>query len=594
MLKFLKLYFFSFFAILTFNLQAQVSFDAKVSKKKLGLNERLRIDFEMNENGDNFNPPPFTNFQIISGPQQAVSRSWVNGVQSFSKTYTYFLTPRNKGKLIIGQAEVKINGEIYKTSPIEIEVTNAVKKPNDPNNVDGQIDGNIHLVAEVSNPNPYLNEGISITYKLYFRNPISVSDVSELETPSYGDFWSHLIKIGRAEINMRGSFKGEPYNEVIWRKAVLYPQKSGNLVLDPLTLNLTLSLPSNRRDLFGRRILTQSQKTITTGKKLIKVKDLPEKNKPDNFSGAVGKFDFDLILNKDVLKASESFQAKIKVRGKGNLNLFNLPSINVPNTLEVYEPEHDEKVKVTLSGIQGTVEDSYTIVPQFQGKYPIPSIEFTYFDPKLENYKTLFSQELIVDVFEGPTSGLPSVNNNLSKSKNSIVPNDSSFRFIKLDTKLQQKNQKIFWRSYLFWTLLFIPIFLIITSILIKKYVLNKTEDLIIRKQKRAQQLAKRYLSSAKKVIQDQTRFYEALERALHNYLKAKLKIETTELSKSKIQKLLNDKGIDKQISSEYVEVIENCERARYAPGSSINTEEDLKKSGELISKIDRQLSYLF
>jgi len=590
MLKFLKLYFFSFFVILAFNLQAQVSFDAKVSKKRLGLNERLRIDFEMNENGDNFNPPPFKNFQIISGPQQAVSRSWVNGVQSFSKTYTYFLTPRSKGNFTIGQAEVTINGEIYKTSPIEIEVTNAVKKPNDPNNVEGQIDGNIHLVAEVSNPNPYLNEGITIIYKLYFRNPISVSDVSELETPSYGDFWSHLIKIGRAEINMRGTFKGESYNEVVWRKAVLYPQKSGNLILEPLTLDLTLSLPSNRRDLFGRRILTQSQKTITTGEKVIKVKDLPKKNKPENFSGAVGKFDFDLILNKNTLKASESFQAKIKVRGKGNLNLFNLPSINVPNTLEVYEPEHNEKVKVTLSGIQGTVEDSYTIVPQFQGKYPIPSIEFTYFDPKLEAYKTLFSQELIVDVYDGPTSGLPSVNNSLSKSKNSIVPNDSSFRFIKLDTKLQQKNQKIFWRSYLFWTLLFIPIVLIITSILIKKYILNKTEDLTTRKQKRAQQLAKKYLSSAKKVIQDQAKFYEALERALHNYLKAKLKIETTELSKSKIQKLLNDKGIDKQISSEYVEVIENCERARYAPGSSINTKEDLEKSGELISKIDRQI----
>lgn len=590
MLKFLKLYFFSFFVILTFNLQAQVSFDAKVSKKRLGLNERLRIDFEMNENGDNFNPPPFKNFQIISGPQQAVSRSWVNGVQSFSKTYTYFLTPRSKGNFTIGQAEVTINGEIYKTSPIEIEVTNAVKKPNDPNNVEGQIDGNIHLVAEVSNPNPYLNEGITIIYKLYFRNPISVSDVSELETPSYGDFWSHLIKIGRAEINMRGTFKGESYNEVVWRKAVLYPQKSGNLILEPLTLDLTLSLPSNRRDLFGRRILTQSQKTITTGEKVIKVKDLPKKNKPENFSGAVGKFDFDLILSKNALKASESFQAKIKVRGKGNLNLFNLPSINVPNTLEVYEPEHNEKVKVTLTGIQGSVEDSYTIVPEFQGKYPIPSIEFTYFDPKLEAYKTLFSQELIVDVYDGPTSGLPSVNNSLSKSKNSIVPNDSSFRFIKLDTKLQQKNQKIFWRSYLFWALLFIPIVLIIASILIKKYILNQTEDLTTRKQKRAQQLAKKYLSSAKKVIQDQAKFYEALERALHNYLKAKLKIETTELSKSKIQKLLNDKGIDKQISSEYVEVIENCERARYAPGSSINTKEDLEKSGELISKIDRQI----
>ena len=144
---------------------------------------------------------------------------------------------------------------------------------------------------------------------------------------------------------MRGTFKGESYNEVVWRKAVLYPQKSGNLILEPLTLDLTLSLPSNRRDLFGRRILTQSQKTITTGERVIKVKDLPKKNKPENFSGAVGKFDFDLILNKNALKASESFQAKIKVRGKGNLNLFNLPSINVPNTLEVYEPEHNEKVK---------------------------------------------------------------------------------------------------------------------------------------------------------------------------------------------------------------------------------------------------------
>ena len=217
-----------------------------------------------------------------------------------------------------------MGGEIYKTTPVEIEVTNSVKKPNDPNNVDNVVDGNIHLVAEVSKSAPYLNEGITVIYKLYFRNPISVSDVSELESPSYGDFWSHLIKIGRAEINMRGSYKGEPYNEVIWRKAVLYPQKTGKLVLEPLTLNLSLNIPSNRRDLFGRRIMTQTQKTITTGEKVIAVKDLPQNNKPENFSGAVGQFDFDVILNKDLLKASESFQAKIKVKGKGNLKLFNL------------------------------------------------------------------------------------------------------------------------------------------------------------------------------------------------------------------------------------------------------------------------------
>jgi hypothetical protein len=573
-----------------FTIQGQVSFEAKVSKKRLGLNERLRIDFEMNENGDNFNPPNFINFHVVSGPQQSVSRSWVNGVQSFSKTYTYFLTPKKKGKIVLGQAEVNINGEVYKTSPIEIEIISAVEKPNDPNNTDNIIDGNIHLVAEISKNNPYLNEGITVTYKLYFRNPISISDVQELESPSYGDFWSHLIKIGRAEINMRGSYKGEPYNEVIWRKAVLYPQKTGKLILEPLTLNLSLNLPSNRKDLFGRRILTQAQKIITTGKDIIRVKGLPQNNKPDNFSGAVGEFDFDVILNKNALKATESFQVKIKVKGKGNLKLFNLPPINVPNTLEVYEPEHEENIQITVSGMEGFIEDNYTIVPEYQGKYPIPPVKFTYFNPQTALYKTLNSQDLLVDVFDGPQAGSKRANIVISESKQIIETSENAFRFIKLNTELTPVNKKIFWMSDRFWILLFTPLLLIITAYLFKFFVFEKTEDAITSKQRKAQYLAKKYLSSAKKVFHNQILFYEALERALHNYLKAKLKIETTELSKSKIEILLLDKKVKKQTALDYVSVIENCELARYAPGSSVNIQSDFEKASRLISTIDKQL----
>ena len=583
--------FFYYFLVLgIFTIQGQVSFEAKVSKKRLGLNERLRIDFEMNENGDNFNPPNFINFHVVSGPQQSVSRSWVNGVQSFSKTYTYFLTPKKKGKIVLGQAEVNINGEIYKTSPIEIEIISAVEKPNDPNNTDNILDGNIHLVAEISKNNPYLNEGITVTYKLYFRNPISISDVQELESPSYGDFWSHLIKIGRAEINMRGSYKGEPYNEVIWRKAVLYPQKTGKLILEPLTLNLSLNLPSNRKDLFGRRILTQAQKMITTGKDIIRVKGLPQNNKPDNFSGAVGEFDFDVILNKNALKATESFQVKIKVKGKGNLKLFNLPTINVPNTLEVYEPEHEENIQITVSGMEGFIEDNYTIVPEYQGKYPIPPVKFTYFNPQTALYKTLDSQDLLVDVFDGPQAGSKRANMVVSESKQIIETSENAFRFIKLNTELTPVNKKIFWMSNRFWILLFTPLLLIITAYLFKFFVFEKTEDAITSKQRKAQYLAKKYLSSAKKVFHNQILFYEALERALHNYLKAKLKIETTELSKSKIEILLLDKKVKKQTALDYVSVIENCELARYAPGSSVNIQSDFEKASRLIATIDKQL----
>jgi hypothetical protein len=248
-------------------------------------------------------------------------------------------------------------------------------------------------------------------------------------------------------------------------------------------------------------------------------------------------------------------------------------------------------VKITLSGMQGTIEDSYTIIPQFQGKYPIPSIQFSYFDPKTETYRTQTSQDLIVDVFDGPTAAVQGTYSNGVTSKQVVAAtNENAFRFIKLNTTLSPINQQSFWMSYRFWVLLLVPILLLIAAYIVKLFVLDKTEDASSVKQRRAQQLAKKYLSSAKKEFHNQTRFYEALERALHNYLKAKLNIETTELSKSKIESLLFQKKVAKHTALEFVTVVENCEIARYAPGSSVNIQGDYEKASSLIAQIDRQL----
>ena len=157
--------------ILTSTVQSQITFETIVSKNRLGLNERLRVSFQMNENGDNFVPPAFEGFTVVGGPNQSVSNSWVNGVRSFSKSYTYFLTPNKKGTLLIGQASIEIKGETYKTSPKKVEVTQAVNNPNSPQSQANAIaDQNLHLVAEVSKSNPYLNEAITVIYKLYFGN----------------------------------------------------------------------------------------------------------------------------------------------------------------------------------------------------------------------------------------------------------------------------------------------------------------------------------------------------------------------------------------------------------------------------------------
>src|SRR5690606_33834670 len=134
---------------------------------ELGVKERLHYEFTMNKDGDYIVPPAFDGFRVLMGPNQSVSLSWVNDKRSFSNTCSYILDTLAKGNFTIRQAEVEIDGSIYKTTPIRITVSDAVNDPNAPPSSDDIADDNLHLVAEVSNANPYLNEAISVVYKLY-------------------------------------------------------------------------------------------------------------------------------------------------------------------------------------------------------------------------------------------------------------------------------------------------------------------------------------------------------------------------------------------------------------------------------------------
>tara|TARA_B100001063_G_scaffold48358_2_gene42207 strand:- start:3459 stop:5225 length:1767 start_codon:yes stop_codon:yes gene_type:complete len=566
-----------------------VSFEAKVSKRTLGLNERLRVDFIMNQNGDDFTPPSFSGFRVVGGPNQSISNSWVNGKRSFSKTYTYFLTPTQKGALTIAQATIDIDGETYKTTPAKITVTEAVEVPRDPNSPEYLIDDNLHLVAEISNTRPYLNEAITVVYKLYFRSPLRISDGRAVENPQFADFWSHNIDIPQLKVE-NSTYKGEPYSVVVWKKSILYPQKTGKLTLEPLSLSLVIDLPSNRSDFFGNRILQQSSRTITAGRRTIDVKSLPEKGKPANFMGAVGQFNFDALINKNSLKASESFEIKLKLTGNGNLKLFNLPKLVLPNTLEVFEPEHFENVKTTLLGMQGNLQDNYTVVPRFQGKYPIPPVSFSYFDPKKEKYFTLRSSEHIVDVYGGPVANNSSDNSLNLRAKQLLVNTDESFRFIKLNPNLEPIVKKEFWESKLFYVLLTSPLFLLVAFVLLMRRNQRLSDDVEGYRLRVANRLSKKYLGEAKKNLKNKALFYDALERTLYNYLKAKLKIKMDDFSKEKIVEILTNKKLAVEEVQSFIALLENCELARYSPATDAKMQQDFDQALSVISNIDKKL----
>lgn len=572
--------------IVSHSLSAQVQFEARVSKHTLGLNERLRIDFVMNVDGDNFNQPSFEGFKIIAGPSQQVSQSWINGKSSFEKIYSYFLLPNQKGTLMIKQATIEFNGQIYKTAPVKVNVTAAIQQPKDPNDTQISADDNVHLVADISKINPYINEPITVVYKLYFSNDVGITNLGQLNKPKYNDFWSQDIEIKQLTAE-EGNFRGQKYRYIVLKKAVLYPQKSGKLTLEPLSLDVDLQLPTNHRDIFGRIMITEARKRVSAGSKMINVKPLPEVGKPEDFTGAVGNFDFKVTPSKTTLKGGESLDLVVSLTGKGNLKLFSLPKPVVPNALEMYDPVHDEKVDTPLSGMAGKISDSYTIVPQFKGDYAIKPLKFSYFDLGSGTYKTLSSPEIMIHVPEGPEPSAVASNSGGNKNK---IEKPAHFKFIKLKTELLTANTKDFFGSNLFYGLLFLPFLLVPLIILFKKKKEALDSDIAGNRIRMNNKLAKKYLSEAKKQRNNKELFYVALEKAMHNFLKAKLHIETSEMSKDNIKELLLSRNANPEAVNDFIALTENCEIARYAPSSSTAIQQDFDKAVLIISDLEKQI----
>jgi hypothetical protein len=426
-----------------------------------------------------------------------------------------------------------------------------------------------------------------VVYKLYFSYNIGISNWKELSKPKYNDFWSQNIEIKRL-VAEEGMFKGEKYRYIVLKKTILYPQKSGKLVIEPLSMDIDVQLPTNRRDMFGRVIITEGNKRVSAGAKTINVRALPEAGKPADFTGAVGKFDFKAIPSKTTLKNGESLDLVLSVTGTGNLKLFTLPKPEVPNALEMYDAVHDEKVNTPLSGMNGKISDSYTIIPQYKGDYVIKPLHFSYFDLGSGTYKTISSSEIKISVLDGPTQTAETqATANVQKNK---IGDVEQFRYIDLRTSLVSSKEPAFFGSNKFYTLLLLPFLMLPIIVLFKKKKEAIDSDVFGNRIKMNNKLAKKYLSEAKKQINNKEPFYVALEKAMHNFLKAKLHIETSEMSKDNIQELLLSRKANPQSVIDFIALTENCEIARYAPSSSATIQHDFDKAVVIISELEKQI----
>ena len=567
---------------------AQVTFKTAVSKTELGLNERLRIEFSIDrQGGDDFTPPDFKNFKVLAGPSQSSSFSSINGKTSYKLTYTYIIQPLSKGTFTIPSASITYDGEVIKSNTVRITVLDAIAIPEDPDDPRYVAQENIHLVAEVSNMSPYVGESISVVYKLFVNtNFVNVQNTREVSSPSFNGFWNQNIDV-KKWVAQNGTYGGKPHRYVIVRKTVLIPTKGGQLEIEPLEMEITAGIPIGRRDFFGNMLMNDVSFTLTSGRKTINVKDLPAEDKPFNFTGAVGEYEFTVTPSKTDLNANESALIKVELSGQGNLKLVKLPNIETPNGLEVYDPEHKENIKTTLNGLSGSVYDQYAVVPQSRGKFKIPGVSFSYFNPKDRKYHTVNTDAIVLNALQGREIADEAFQSN----KKSVVSSEGDIRYIHLkSTFVSTQKDSDFFGSDLFYILMVLPLLSIPLGIFIGKKKKQRDSDIIGNKRRKADRLARKYLSQARKQLGKKEAFYVALEKALHNYLKAKLHVETSEISKEKIAEILRKKEVDESVIQEFKTVLDNCDYARYTPSTNVMMKEEYEKAKEVISKIDKEL----
>lgn len=588
----MKKIFLIFAILIQFTALAQVKFEARTDKDTYALNEKILLTFMINNDGDNFDPPKLESFRV-EGPSISkgnnTSISIINGkVNSRREIFTqlnYYLTPKSKGTFTIQPATIEYEGIIYKSNPVVVRIVDAMQMPVDPNDPLAQVGEGVFLVADISKQNPYVNEPVTVVYKVYFDPRYGVNNVRETENPAYNGFWSQFQDMKNLKAVL-AKYNGKDYAMVEWRKVILYPLESGNKNLDPLTITMDVNVPVRRTSPYESPFQTVS-KTISAGARTINVKPLPEANKPIDFKGAVGDFAFKIVPSKKQVKFGESLDLVVEVSGKGNLKLFELPKLELPTAFDVFEPKHNEEVNTPLSGMIGKISDTYTIVPQSKGKFPIKPVVFSYFDLKSNSYKTITSDEFVVDVIDGP--GLATVASN-NPDKQDITKTET-FQFINRKTSFEPINKSTPFGSTIYYSLLLLPLCFIPILFIVKRKTDEYVSDEYGNRIRMNNKLAKKYLGEAKKQLGNKVPFYLAIEKALHNFLKAKLNIETSEMDKENIQLLLLQKNASQESVANFINTMKSAEFARYAPSSDDTMKMDFEKAVESISLLEKELT---
>ncbi len=569
--------------------------------------DKFRVQFTVNTQGaSHFTPPDFKGFEVIYGPSTSSQSSFqiINGrtTQSSSITYTFVVLCSVAGTYTINPASVTVDGTVIKSNPVKVKVlsigqggssqgqqqssgSHSSSQQGSPQTSRPVTSGSnistndLFMTATLSRTNVYEQEAVLLTYKIY-----TLVNLTQLEgkLPTLDGFQIQEVSLPRNKNFQLEQYNGRNYRSVIWSQYVLFPQKSGDLVIPSITYEGTVVVRARNIDPIdaffnGITGMQEMTKHITTPRLVMHVSPLP--NKPANFSGAVGQFSISSSLSPQEVDANDAVTLRLNVKGVGNMKLINTPEVAFPKDFETYDAKVNDKFSLTRSGLSGSKEFEYLVVPRHAGTYTIPATDFVYFDTESRTYKTLQTEPYTLKVNKGAGGNAHTAD--YSNNQQDVTELNQDIRYIKQgDVTLYQHGEQL-WGTTRYALYYAVPFILFIAALVIGYKRMAAANDSVRVRGRKANKTALKRMKKANKLLADkkQSEFYDEVLRAMLGYVADKLNIPQERLSKDNIQSELTASNVSQEHIAAFIKTLDDCEFARYAPGDATTNMESVYNS---------------
>ena len=566
--------------------------------------DQFRLSYTINsQKVRDFRAPSIQGFEVLMGPTRSTQYQNYNGVVTNSITFTYILMAGKEGTYKIPGATIVADGNNYTSNSVEIKVlppdqsssnagsgSSARSSRNQANS--GKItDKELFMMATASKTNVYEQEAILLTYKVYTQ--VNLTNLRG-DIPDLKGFHTQEVELPNQKTFTLEHYNGRNYNTTIWRQLVLFPQQTGKIEIPSVTFEGTVSQMVASADpfdaFFNGGNYVNINKNIVTPKLTIDVKELPA-GKPANFSGGVGEFTLSSSISTQELKTNDAVTIKLVISGTGNMKLINTPEVGFPQDFEIYDPKVDNKFNLTRNGLAGSKVIEYLAIPRHAGTYTIPPIEFSYFDLKSKSYKTLKTDAYTLNVAKGEGNSDQVVANFTSKEDLKVLGQD--IRYIKTgDTQLTKKDDYFFGStSYYLWYI--VPLALFIALMIINRKQAMENANVAKVRTKKANKVATKRMKNAGKLLAEKKSeaFYDEVLKALWGYISDKLSMPVSQLSKDNIEEELQKHQVADELIKEFINNLNECEFARYAPGNQDEKMDKIYSSAiDVISKMENSI----